>query len=125
EGVGGDAQVVGRPRIDIDPEEARVTESRPLGRQVDFAVVSVRVVEDGADRHRTKARTPAATAAISAIRYSTTRIERSSTSGSVVVIVVWRSIDRLSCFCRRPGRPPRSCRGGGDVVPGRRGAVGR
>jgi len=40
-----------------------------------------------------KARTPAATTAMMAITYSTTRIERSSTSESVVVIGAWRIID--------------------------------
>src|SRR4029079_4594983 len=93
DGCGRTAEIVGGPIVEIDPEEPVVADPDVVPVEIDLAILRLRVVQDGADRHRIKARTPAAIAAISARDHSTTRIERSSTSVSAAATVVWWIID--------------------------------
>jgi hypothetical protein len=66
--------------------------------EIDLTVLALRLIEDRADRQRMKARIPAARTATNAMAYSTSRIERSSTSDSAAGIAVCRIIDRDSCL---------------------------
>ena len=81
----GDAEVLGGlVRRDRSSRSRAALSCGCSSVEVDVSILSLRVIQDGAERHRMKARTPAATIATNAITYSTTRMERSSTSKSVV-----------------------------------------
>jgi hypothetical protein len=90
---GGAPQVIGCTSVEVDPQQPVIADPDIVAIEVDDPIVSLRVVEDGADRHRMKARIPAAIAATNAMAHSTRRIERSSTSVSAGATVVWRIID--------------------------------
>jgi hypothetical protein len=79
---GGGLQIRRFAVIDVDPEESvGVNAGGGFSREVDFAIVTRRVVEPSADRQRRKVRIPAKTTAAIAITTSTIRIDRSVASG--------------------------------------------